>query len=35
MEVSLPVFMKVLSTPSAATARFNQAVLDALPSELT
>jgi histidinol-phosphate aminotransferase len=35
MEVSLPVFMKVLSMPPAATARFNQAVLDALPSELT
>ena len=35
MEVSLPVFMKVLSTPPAATARFNPAVLDALPSELT
>ena len=35
MEVSLPVFMKVLSMPPAATARFNPAVLDALPSELT
>ena len=29
MEVSLPVFMKVLSMPPAATARFNPAVLDA------
>ena len=35
MEVSLPVFMKVLSMPPAKTARFNPAVLDALPSELT
>lgn len=35
MELAVPVFMKVLSTPPAATARFNPAVLDALPSELT
>jgi histidinol-phosphate aminotransferase len=35
MEMSLPVFMKVLSMPPATTARFDQAVLDALPSELT
>jgi histidinol-phosphate aminotransferase len=35
MEVSLPVFTKVLSMPPAATARFSPAVLDALPSELT
>ena len=35
MEVSLPVFMKVLSMPPATTARFDRAALDALPSELT
>lgn len=35
MEKAIPVFMKVLSTPTAQTARFDPAVLDMLPSELT
>jgi histidinol-phosphate aminotransferase len=35
MERAIPVFMDVLSRPAAQTARFDPAVLDALPSEMT
>ncbi len=35
MEQAIPVFMQVLAQPVAQTARFDAAVLDALPSELT
>ena len=35
MEQAIPVFMRVLSEPAAKAARFDPAVLDALPNELT
>jgi histidinol-phosphate aminotransferase len=35
MEQAIPVFMSVLSKPAAQAARFDPALLDSLPNELT